>query len=142
MRFYCPSCQQEYEAEPSETKTTLSGRVAYKAACPACGQDMAEFVPGETITPPSVERTEPPQTPSAPAPLETKAPPTSIGEKEPPKQSLPEPGITPPGGGTAGETAEESTEAQSLLNQAVESLSPQVLEQVGKEVVTDSDDSE
>lgn len=142
MRFYCPSCQKEYEAEPSETKTTLSGRVAYKAGCPACGQDMAEFVPGETVTPPSDEKAAPPQTPSTPAPQETKASPLVSEEKASANQSLPEPGTTPPGGGAAGETAEESTEAQSLLNQAVESLSPQVLEQVGKEVVTDSGDTE
>lgn len=47
MKFYCPSCQKEYEVEPSETITTKSGRVAYKANCPVCKTDMAEFVPGE-----------------------------------------------------------------------------------------------
>ena len=43
MKFYCPSCRQEHEAEPKETITTKSNRVAYKANCPVCGQDMAEF---------------------------------------------------------------------------------------------------
>ena len=45
MIFYCPNCQKEYEAEPGETITTLQKRTAYKATCPVCGQDMAEFVP-------------------------------------------------------------------------------------------------
>lgn len=50
MRFYCPNCQKEYEVEPTETVTTLSNRVAYKAVCPTCGQDMAEFIPPTTTT--------------------------------------------------------------------------------------------
>jgi hypothetical protein len=47
MKFYCPSCQKEYEVEPKETITTKSGRVAYKATCAVCATDMAEFIPGE-----------------------------------------------------------------------------------------------
>ena len=42
--FYCPNCRAEREAEPTNTITTNSGRVAYKANCSECGQDMAEFV--------------------------------------------------------------------------------------------------
>ena len=45
MLFYCPNCRHETEVEPRETITTKSGRVAYKANCPVCGQDMAEFIP-------------------------------------------------------------------------------------------------
>lgn len=45
MKFYCPNCQKEYETEPYQTVTTKSNRVAYKAKCPVCGQDMAEFLP-------------------------------------------------------------------------------------------------
>jgi hypothetical protein len=53
MKFYCPNCQQEYETEPRETVTTLQGRRAYKAFCPVCNQDMAEFIKGEkTLKPP------------------------------------------------------------------------------------------
>jgi hypothetical protein len=141
MRFYCPSCQKEYEAEPTETKTTLSGRVAYKAACPACGQDMAEFIPGETVTAPLGEDAALPQAPTTIAPQETNPSPVVPQETASSTQPLPEPGTTPVGSGATGETAEESTEAQSLLNQAVESLSPQVLEQVGKEAVADSSDA-
>lgn len=44
MLFYCPNCRKEYEVESTNTITTNSGRVAYKANCPGCGQDMAEFV--------------------------------------------------------------------------------------------------
>ena len=44
MLFYCPNCQKEYEVEPENTITTGSNRVAYKANCPVCEQDMAEFV--------------------------------------------------------------------------------------------------
>jgi hypothetical protein len=45
MIFYCPNCQKEYDLAPSSTVTTLQKRVAYKANCPVCGQDMAEFIP-------------------------------------------------------------------------------------------------
>lgn len=43
MKFYCPNCRQEREVDPKETITTKSKRVAYKANCPVCDQDMAEF---------------------------------------------------------------------------------------------------
>jgi hypothetical protein len=43
MLFYCPNCKQEQEVEPKETITTKSKRLAYKASCPVCNQDMAEF---------------------------------------------------------------------------------------------------
>ncbi len=49
MRFYCPNCQKEYEVEPASTITTKSNRVAYKAICPVCGQDMAEFIPPQPV---------------------------------------------------------------------------------------------
>jgi pyruvate dehydrogenase E2 component (dihydrolipoamide acetyltransferase) len=52
MLFYCPNCQKEVEAQETGTVTTKSGRVAHKAPCPTCGQDMTEFVPGEKVTPP------------------------------------------------------------------------------------------
>ena len=42
--FYCPNCRKEYEIQSTNTITTNSGRVAYKANCPRCGQDMAEFI--------------------------------------------------------------------------------------------------
>ena len=45
MIFYCPNCQKEYDVAPLTTVTTLQKRVAYKANCPVCGQDMAEFMP-------------------------------------------------------------------------------------------------
>lgn len=45
MIFFCPACDKEYEAVVKETITTGSGRVAYKADCPVCGQDLAEFMP-------------------------------------------------------------------------------------------------
>ena len=44
MIFYCPSCRKECELEPSDTIVTKSNRTAYKANCPVCNQDMAEFV--------------------------------------------------------------------------------------------------
>lgn len=47
MIFYCPNCQKEYEANPTETITTQNQRVAYKAKCPVCAQDMAEFLPSK-----------------------------------------------------------------------------------------------
>lgn len=50
MRFYCPNCREEKDVEPEATITTLTGRVAYKASCPVCKQDMAEFIPGEKVT--------------------------------------------------------------------------------------------
>lgn len=54
MRFYCPNCREEKDVESEATITTLTGRVAYKASCPVCKQDMAEFIPGEKVTlPPS-----------------------------------------------------------------------------------------
>lgn len=55
MRFYCPNCREEKDVEPEATVTTLSGRVAYKASCPVCMQDMAEFIPGEQTTPPPTQ---------------------------------------------------------------------------------------
>jgi hypothetical protein len=50
MLFYCPNCRQEKNVEPVSTITTLSGRVAYKANCPVCNQDMAEFNPEKVTT--------------------------------------------------------------------------------------------
>jgi hypothetical protein len=48
MIFYCPNCHREYEVEPVGTITTQSSRVAYKANCPVCHQDLAEFIPPQT----------------------------------------------------------------------------------------------
>ena len=47
MLFYCPNCRRECESQPENKIVTKSGRVAYKAVCPVCGMDMAEFIPGE-----------------------------------------------------------------------------------------------
>jgi hypothetical protein len=45
MIFYCPNCKKEVDVTPESTITTQNQRVAYKAKCPVCGQDMVEFVP-------------------------------------------------------------------------------------------------
>lgn len=45
MIFYCPNCRTERETDATSTIVTQSGRTAYKASCPVCGQDMAEFLP-------------------------------------------------------------------------------------------------
>ena len=52
MIFYCPNCQQEVEAMVRETLTTKNQRLAYKANCPRCGQDLSEFMPPTTATTP------------------------------------------------------------------------------------------
>jgi hypothetical protein len=58
MIFYCPNCRREIETEPATTITTKTGRVAYKASCPTCGLDLAEFA-----TPQSPAPSPPPQAP-------------------------------------------------------------------------------
>ena len=58
MLFYCPNCRKEVEIEKESAPIiTKSGRVAHKANCPTCGQDMAEFIPGEMQSPPKIENT-------------------------------------------------------------------------------------
>lgn len=55
MKFYCPNCEQERETEPLQTITTKSQRVAYKAKCPVCSLDMAEFIPPNVSNLPTKE---------------------------------------------------------------------------------------
>jgi hypothetical protein len=46
MQFYCPVCLTTVDTEPTSTVTTKLNRVAYKALCPVCNQDLA-FYSGE-----------------------------------------------------------------------------------------------
>jgi bacterioferritin-associated ferredoxin len=108
MVFYCPNCQKEYELEPKTTVTTLQKRTAYKADCPVCGQDMAEFVPQNQ-----------PANPHFSAAEHDPAVQTSFSANEP----QPEPDILPSITATAAAEAEPpSAEAQEALNQAAEAL--------------------
>ena len=43
MLFYCPGCRQQCDVPPVNTITTKANRVAYKANCPTCNQDMSAF---------------------------------------------------------------------------------------------------
>lgn len=115
MVFYCPNCQKEYEVTPTETQTTLSGRVANKAVCPACGQMMVEFAPATAAS----EQT---PTPTAKAPT-LKPADKQGGQTETirPTRPLPEPGINPLR--TQGNDEPSVDEAQDLLNKAVQTLS-------------------
>jgi hypothetical protein len=99
MVFYCPNCQKEYEVEPANTITTLQNRTAYKANCPVCGQDMAEFLPpsASTVTPLAV----------SPNPvMDTPIPPSSPLPQNPIVSNLP-----------------PANEEQAVLNQAADALS-------------------
>ena len=52
LYFVVDNIEDEFELEPTNTITTKTGRVAYKANCPVCNQDMAEFLPPSPPTAP------------------------------------------------------------------------------------------
>lgn len=124
MVFYCPNCRQEYEAEASETIKTQAGRLAYKAACPKCGGDMAEFLENQGATQAAVATTAKATAPEAVVPKAEVE-----GDGVSPQDTIAayiesnEPVASKPAVAGLGEQAVESTElAQNELNKASEAV--------------------
>lgn len=133
MLFYCPNCRSEVDVAPQSTITTQMNRIAYKALCPTCGQDMAEFAPIPQVN-------SHPQSPSIPTPTsEPLAPPPSnphsVASPDPTtvNPAIAEATVTaflssdpviPSDTSTSPATDSTLTSAQDELNKAAQSVEP------------------